>query len=235
MQAAAVSNAPRGERRADAASIDLAFRPADYFAPLTPGQWIAANIAGEQRRATLLRLVRDGRGHEIPPQMLESNLPWQMHVGLAMLNPQMLGGETLPAKARGEIEIARIALDSTLADVYAVFVRRVGSRLSYRVVDDCEGMGLQPPTRRTSVRPLSLGELERLLDAVDLCGILGQFNALDDMLSFFTASSAFYPQLDALLRQRVRHWHAGRRIAADTERDANEGACPLPGHAEGIP
>ena len=75
------------------------------------------------------------------------------------------------------------------------------------MVDEYEGNTLSGPAACTSDKPLTIGELVEFLDcAWPLMDVL-EMNcegALRDMLGFFRAESAFYPQIDALYRRRVR-------------------------------
>jgi hypothetical protein len=47
-----------------------------------------------------------------------------------------MGGEYLPTLRKAEVEIARIALDSTTADQISIRTRRLARRIGYRIVDE---------------------------------------------------------------------------------------------------
>jgi hypothetical protein len=71
-----------------------------------------------------------------------------------------MGGEYLTNQDEGEVEIARIEIASTTADVTSVYARRDGTKIHYRVVDEYRGETLSGATERESIEPLTLGELE---------------------------------------------------------------------------
>jgi hypothetical protein len=75
-----------------------------------------------------------------------------------------MGGEYLPDYRPGEVEIVRIQLKSTTYDVISVRARRTPKRIAYRVVDEYGAEFLWRPTH--SRRPLSLGEMIRLIDGI---------------------------------------------------------------------
>ena len=88
----------------------------------------------------------------------------------------------------------------------SVYAHQVGTAIHYRVVDEYGGETLSGAAERESIAPLTLGELEEFFTtAWPLLEVLeSNFDAdLESMLAFFKADSTFYPDLDALLRQRV--------------------------------
>jgi hypothetical protein len=126
-----------------------------------------------------------------------------------------MGGEYLPNRHQQEVEIARIAIQSTTGDVTSVYARPVGKRIAYRIVDEYEGSTLSGRSERTSNKPLTMGQLmDFFLCAWDLCECLTcNFDSdLAGMLDFFTGESEFYPCFDEALRVLV--W---RRFAAALE------------------
>jgi len=121
--------------------------------------------------------------------------------------------------------------------VAAVYARRVGPRIRYRVVDEYAGETLEGKATRDSVKPLTLGALHDFLTkAWALHGIL-EANFVGDvegMLAFFVAESDFYPQLDALCRQRVieafQEWEEEDGDEDDPDaKDGASGSEPLQG------
>jgi hypothetical protein len=118
-----------------------------------------------------------------------------------------MGGEYLPSVNKEEIEIARIRINSTTGDVTSVYARLVGKRIAYRVVDEYQGDTLSGSARRSSIRPLTMGQMiDFFLGAWDLyvcldCNFEGD---LEEMLGFFEGESEFYPNFDSELRRRVR-------------------------------
>lgn len=187
--------------------IDLSFRPKTYFWPLGLEKHLLTHVKGAARRAALERLIDEGRLDEIPDFLAQAKLSEEERAAIGRIHPRFMGGEYLPDQAHGEVEIARIEIASTTFDVTSVYARRSGRRIRYRVVDEYQGDTLSAPTTRTSLQPLTLGALtDFFLGAWDLLDVL-QMNFdgdLESMLDFFAGRSAFYPDFDRLLRERVR-------------------------------
>jgi len=190
----------------DSEAIDLDFRPSTYFRPQPLEDYRLAQVKNSQVRTHLRRLLASERHDEVARILREEGVSDHDCRALERIHPLYMGGNYLPNPRPGEVEIARIQIYSTTGDVAAVYARRVGPRIRYRVVDEYSGETLEGKATRDSVKPLTLGALHDLLTGVwGLHGIL-EANFGDDvegMLGFFVAESDFYPQLDALCRQRV--------------------------------
>jgi len=188
--------------------IDLQFRPETYFSPLDPKKHILSHIKGVQRREALKTTLNQDDLGSVPEEVLESDWPEAMREVLGSVHPAFLGGEFLPNKETSEVEIARVTLvGSVTSDVTSVYARYADGTLHYRVVDEYDGDTLTGPCERTSDSPLTLSELIDFLDgAWPLMPVLemNYSGDLEQMLAFFKAESAFYPDLDALYRKRVR-------------------------------
>jgi hypothetical protein len=135
------------------------------------------------------------------------------------IHPSHMGGEYLPPLRKGEVEIARISLESTTADQISVRARRVRERIRYRVVDEYKDLTYvcHPAS---SESPLSLRELIALMEsASDGGSIIFPLLAMNcrghisnDLSTFITVSSDFYADLgryyrtltDAFLEERTR-------------------------------
>ena len=199
--------------------FDLTFRPSTYFWPLPLETHLLASIKGAERKAMVEELIRTGRLDEIPDELARSKLSEEHRNALGRIHPALMGGEYLPNLRQAEVEIVRITLASVTQDVISVFARRGGHRIHYRVVDEYGGELLCAPTKRTSIRPLSLGELEAFFtNACSLFDILEMnFGAggsdVDDALTFTRATSPFYPQFTSLYERRVEAWVAERKTA----------------------
>lgn len=187
-------------------AIDLDFRPAGYFRPQALENYRLAQVKNSQVRAHLRRLLASERHDEVARILREAGVSDQDCRALERIHPLYMGGNYLPNPRPGEVEIARIQIYSTTGDVAAVYARRVGRRIRYRVVDEYAGETLEAKATRDSMKPLALRALHDFLTSVwGLHGILeANFEGdVEGMLGFFVAESDFYPQLDALCRQRV--------------------------------
>lgn len=205
------------------AKIDLDFRPHSYWDHADPASAILQNIKGQVRR-DMARSVLEGTAPEsigaLKPEIFEDEIDEGTRTFLGSCHPAMMGGEYLPGYGAGEVEIARIALESTTGDVISFRARRnrPGALLRYSVVDEYETE--YTTTRRTSRRPLSLRQLIELID-----GVGGGFDDGEDGLSFVEAlivygaegdvsfasvQSELYPQLQEYYRKRLAAWAAER-------------------------
>jgi hypothetical protein len=88
------------------------------------------------------------------------------HLGLAAMRPSWMAGEYLPDYLPGEVEIARVVLESVTQDVVSIRARRRGSerRIVYRVVDEFASEFDFSP--RSSRQPLCHDELARLIETL---------------------------------------------------------------------
>lgn len=186
--------------------IDLSSRPESYFWDLGAEDELLTHIKGAARREALQRLIDQGQRAQIPEFLSKAKLSDEERKAIGRIHPYFMGGEYLPDQEDGEVEIARIEIDSTTADVTSVYASLTDTGIHYRVVDEYGGDTLSGPSEMDSSLPLTLGELEEFFTAAwPLMEVL-EINFEEDvegMLGFFRAHSQFYPELDALLRQRV--------------------------------
>lgn len=196
--------------------IDLGFRPRSYFGPMSLDRHVLAHMNGEMRR----RLVRSYRaeGRSIPAELAQGVLEEHDRAAWGRIHPRMMGGEYLPPFLPGEIEIARISLESTTFDQISVRARpEPGKGIAYRIVDEYGGEGVEILTAipEFSTMPLTLGELACLIDGASEGGgaamgwlIYNAQSGLDpeSARSFVTVSSEFYPDLERYYRARSDAW-----------------------------
>ncbi len=193
-------------------SIDLDYRPRTYFWPLGLKPHPLSSIKGANRRERIARVLAEDPDAAIPEALLQSALEEPLRQFIGRLHPSEMGGEYLPDLLPDEVEIARITIASTTQDVTCVYARQAGDGIALRVGDEYEGDTLSSRRGRKYPGPLSLGELTNFfLRRWNLLDVL-QMNFEDegypseDVFGFFWASSDFYPELDDLVRYRVRKW-----------------------------
>lgn len=186
--------------------IDLDFRPRSYFRPEALEKFFISKVKGVVLRERLSALFEAGQYEEL--KHLLSNVAFSEadRKALESIHPMFMGGNYLPDTKGGEVEIARISIQSTTFDVTCVYARQEGGVIHYRVVDEYEGDTLQGPSETTTTEPMTLGEFaDFFLTAWPLMDVL-EMNFEDDVesaLGFFSAQSDFYPALDKLCRERV--------------------------------
>ena len=129
-----------------------------------------------------------------------------------------MGGEYLPHYLVGEVEIARICLQSTTRDVVSLRARPSPEGICYRVIDEYEGQFTLPIA--TSLLPLTLAELIRQFDdgrlkELDWGGGLSlgynNMNAdggsdYESLRHFTDISSSFYRQLSTHYEHVFEDW-----------------------------
>jgi hypothetical protein len=188
--------------------IDYGFRPESYWrAGTDPLAALLRNVKGKDRRRMIRECWEAGEAGRLDGALLEDEIDDGLRERLGCIHPSFMGGEYLPSYLVGEVEIARVDLASTLADVTGIRARpRPGGRIAYRVVDEYgTGFTISP---KESADPLSQEELVRLIDGVEaddwpFSGSLGLVHNegsygggdADYLRHFTTVSSDFYPAL----------------------------------------
>jgi hypothetical protein len=192
--------------------IDLAYRPRNYFWAADLKVPLPSSIVGETRRQLVRALVE--RDAPIPEGLDAAVLDEAMREAWGGLHPSHMGGEYLPPLRKGEIEIARISLQSVTADQISVRARRIGRRIGYSVVDEYPETSTYVCHPATSVSPLSLGELLALMERASEGGSIifpilamnTRDSTLAELATFITVTSDFYPDLGTYYRALTDAW-----------------------------
>jgi hypothetical protein len=189
--------------------IDLDYRPSSYFWPLDLDKHLLTSIKGDLRREFVRNVLENNSLDSVHQEHLHSELDRFEKMLAGHVHPAFMGGEYLPVAEAREIEIARITIASTTLDVTIVRARKTGQEIHYRVVDEYDGNTLSNNTVCTSVKPLTLGELEAFFNgAWPLFSVLNKnFKHmdydLDSMLNFVMPNSEFYPDFGKLYNKRI--------------------------------
>ena len=203
----AISKLDNGHFPAPVSAASTHYRPRDYFGRYDLQSELLTQVKGTVRRKALREALEEGQIMQVPDEVKNASLSEVVRQYVGSLHPSFMGGEYLPSVDNEVVEIARIRINSTTGDVTSVYARLVGRRIAYRVVDEYQGDTLSGSARRTSVRPLTMGQMiDFFLGAWDLyicldCNFEGD---LEEMLGFFEGESEFYPYFDAEMRRRVR-------------------------------
>lgn len=188
-------------------SIDLEYRSAGYFRPQALEQHVLSRVKGALVKAHLRELPASDQHDEVARLLREEGVPEDEIRALGGIHPLLMGGNYLANPASEEVEIARIFIQSVTGDVTAVYARPREGRIRYRVVDEYEGDTLNASkSTRESDESLTLGELHDFFTSAWPFHWVLEMNFEGDveaMLDFFVAESDFYPDFDALCRQRV--------------------------------
>ena len=196
----------------DLDGIDMGFRPSSYFWPLGLETHLLSRIKGAERRAALKALIDSGHLENLPDLLARSALSDGERKAIGRIHPAFMGGEYLPNVLPNEVMVARITIASVTQDVTCVYARRTKRRILYRVVDEYQGDTLSQHRTRSSVKPLTLGQLMTffsgawsLFDVLEMNFADDRYD-LDKMQNFVSFDSEFYPQFGRLYRQRIESW-----------------------------
>ena len=118
--------------------IDYSYRPESYLIVSDPLEVIALNVKGTRRRQMIRDYWDAGAIDDLEQGLLVDCLTEEDRASLGKIHPSFMGGEYLPDYAEGEVEIARIELDSTTADVISIRAKKDGDRIAYSIVDEYE-------------------------------------------------------------------------------------------------
>jgi hypothetical protein len=102
--------------------VDLDFTPDGYFTERDLQLALPSDILGQARRNIARAMVAEGE--DPPPELLEGVLTEEDRKAFGRIHPMFMGGEYLPELKEGEVEIARISLESVTADQISVRARR---------------------------------------------------------------------------------------------------------------
>ena len=198
--------------------IDYTFQPESYWLDSTVLQALLRDVKGVQRRKMIVDYYENGTIDQLEDTFLQASLSEDQRQRFGLIHPSFMGGEYLPDCIAGETEIARIELESTLADVTSIRAKREEDEYRYSIVDEHgDTYSLQI---ETSVDPLTLDELIDFIDYSEQNGgwpgglSLCYNNANNESLSrerlrnFTRISSEIYPQLEEHYENFFSDWVA---------------------------
>jgi len=210
----------------EVAGIDLDYRPRDYFWAADLKVPLPSSIAGEARRQLVRTLVE--AGSPVPDGLDAAVLDEETRQMWGRLHPSNMGGEYLPPLRKGEVEIARISLQSVTADQISVRARRLGRRIGYCVVDEYgSDIATYVCHPASSVSPFSLGELIALMETAHeggsiilpiLTANMSGGSTPTALATFITVTSDFYADLEPYYRAQTDAWLEEQAPAASRKR-----------------
>ena len=206
--------------------IDYGFRPQSYWLDRDVLQALLRNVKGAERRKMIKSYYKNGNFQELEESFSKISLSDEERFRLASIHPMFMGGEYLPDYERDETEIARIELNSTMADVISIRAcLDEGETIEYSVVDEHDGkFNLWT---EWSDKPFSLSELVDFIDRTELegssySGLSLSFNNSnaecmdkEDLVGFTTISSEIYPDLEDHYGKVFTEW-AGVEVLEET-------------------
>lgn len=211
-------------------TINLQYRPQSYFWAKERGIALLSDIKGANRRQIYAQAMANGEVDQLSEEFAAHRLNEPDRRFLGGIHPSFMGGEYLPNTGSNEVEIARIAIDSTTRDVTCIYARPLGKRIAYRIVDEYDGDTLTGVTHRTSLAPLPLGTLVSFfIQGWDLLNCLTvNFHEhaypRDEVHGFIVdASSSFYAEFGEAITERVDRWLDEVHASLDLDPDDDEG------------
>jgi hypothetical protein len=208
------------------------YRPESYW---DCGKEGFTNIKGEMRRRVLDGALAGGQLDLLPGSLLSDELSHEERFKMAAMHPSFMGGEFLPAYLAGELEIARVSLESVTWDVISVRAQKLDDgRISYRVVDEYESPFRCRPG--TSAEPLTMSELISLIDSVEghnagfgdargltdsyrdyNCDLDRTLQHLNVLVHFVRVYSLYYPELESWYEAEAQEWYSKRAAELEAE------------------
>lgn len=116
--------------------IDYTFKPQSYWEDSSVLQALLRDVKGVQRRKMIVDYYEQDALNQLDDTFLQSTLSEEQRQRFGLIHPSFMGGEYLPDCTEDETEIARIELESTLADVTSIRAKRVDDEYHYNVVDE---------------------------------------------------------------------------------------------------
>ena len=208
--------------------FEMHFRPETYWDDAVIG---LANIKGEMRRRMIFNGIETGDFNFLP-SIFSDELYGFDRLQNASIDPAFMGGEYLPPYDSGEIEIARVSLQSVTWDVISIRAKKIAQdRLFYRVVDEYKTPFKSRPL--ISLEFLSFRELVSFIDGVEngegargLTAVYRDHNyeiigpgrsELEDLVNFVRVSSLFYPDLERWYETEAMEWFTSNLVELEYE------------------
>ena len=183
------------------------FRPKAYFGPQKLEEHLLSNVLGGVVRNRMREMISEGQEKEAQELIDEVvNDGGEIARYLESIHPMFMGGNYLPERQHGEVEIGRITIKSTTYDVTSVYAARSNGKNRIRVVDEYDGDTLVRHPEMETKQPLTMGAFADFFLGVWPFIDVVMMNAEGDLgegLDYFWAESNFYPDFDMFLRQRV--------------------------------
>jgi hypothetical protein len=186
--------------------IVYSFQPESYWDDSTVLQALLRDVKGVQRRKMIIDYFENNEIDKLNDMYLQAELTDEQRYTLGLIHPSFMGGEYLPGCGNDETEIARIELQSTLADVTSIRAKRNGDEYQYSIVDEYgDTYDLNP---KTSINTFTLDGLIIFIDYSEQVGgwsgglSLSYNNANAESLpreqlrNFTKITSDIYPELE---------------------------------------
>ena len=216
--------------------IRYGFRPKSYWTETDPLSAILRNVTGQNRRQMITDYWNAGKLEELDPALLRDEATPGTITRLGRIHPSFMGGEYLPTYLPGEVEIARICLQSTTSDVISLRARPIPEGISYRIEDEYRGIFTLPIP--TSAQPLTLAELVRQFEdgklkeldwggglALGYNNMNAEYTDFEELRNFTSITSCLYRQLGTHFEHVFDEWLQQRRAEQAEAASLEEGGA----------
>lgn len=133
------------------------FRPKAYFGPQKLEEHLLSNVPGGVVRNRMREMISTGQEREAQELIDEVvNDGGEIATYLESIHPMFMGGNYLPGREHGEVEIGRITIESTTYDVTSVYAGRANGKIRIRVVDEYDGDTLVTHPEMETEVPLTM-------------------------------------------------------------------------------
>lgn len=183
---------------------DFDFRPKTYWVPEDLYTHLMSTIKGEERRKDVQAILESGRINELQEWLTSS----------AITDEERAILERVYNSYEGEVEIASILMRSTFADFIWFQAQPSGKGIRYSIHADYDPEAIFECEPQQSAEPLTMGEMISMIDHMGFIEERRYFHVEDrndpeEMVDFFTVSSAFYPGLSAYYENEAVEWFYG--------------------------
>ena len=126
--------------KARSKGVNPEFRPKAYFGPQKLEEHLLSNVPGGVVRNLMREMFSAGQDREAQELIDEIGYDGgEVASYLESIHPMFMGGNYLPERQPGEVEIGRINIKSTTYDVTSVYAGRANGKICLRVVDEYDG------------------------------------------------------------------------------------------------
>ena len=156
----------------DKTEFNMDFRPKSYWVFDSLDKKVKATVKGEVRRSVAEFCLENPELMGVDPCAFDISLSEIERARRSKMHPMFMGGEFLPDYLQGEVEIARVSMQSVTADVVSVRAHWEKGKIHYQIVDEyIEDNGPYTISFESSLLPLTMAELIHLVDsAIDPYG-----------------------------------------------------------------
>jgi hypothetical protein len=199
--------------------VDSQYRPLTYFRAINTN----IPIRGAARRQRYLECIKNGDAEAAEIMIEQSPKTDEERQAIGRIHLHLMGGEYLPEPTKGEVEVARVTINSTTWDVTSVYATQTSRGTLLRVVDEYEGQTITGCDTLLVRKPLTLLKFMHfffsgwnLLQCLDY-NYRDRGFPEDEIHEFvMDATSDFYAEFEPAVHMYINWWlNRVERLGAD--------------------